>query len=826
MSFLGVRHFALLVLVFLTSPIFAGPVTVPANFAKGWNLAGNSTTEALDVRATFGSYEIQKPVTPKVVSVWKWNGATQRWAFYTTRMPATQLRTYVAEKGYDPLWVVRPGEGYWVNTADSFDLPESIASGTEKLPLVKGWNLSAFGRAIAPADLDVLIVNATGSSASTYWSWDTATQTWAFFAPSLYAKGGADLKTYAEDKSYIDFVSTGRRLLPGQGFWVNSSGAGTVDLPAPPASTSIAQSATPPTVNIELQPNVVVASADLEDALVYSDPPTAYSEGTLIFKGTPAELSSLKTDQPLILHGQPAKVASVTVYPDGNGGQVTTIKTRPATLDDVVKSVSVVGDLSLKAEDTTDADAVDATGMWRKMLSQTVPLGDNVTGTLSGTLTLAPTVKLDYQRSLGVVTSAKAQLISDVTLDITAKISGAADKTWEKELFRIRRWIPNQLGLPLFAVVPVSIGLKVATEGSVTSGYVGNLRLDAGAELTATGIVGSNALSYGATAKQIDALGKLTVSPFLQPSLQIDFLNQPLIGMSNQLGVSMMREVGVTATATTAERCTTDSASWDLVGTGWAEVPAFGRKSAGIYDLHPELMAAKRTCKGIPIANPGPDRSELAGTTVQLYGTQSTPSVPGALMAYDWKQVAIDGVTPITSTAGLDNSASPTPTFRAPDYPTRMKFQLVVTDDSGQVSQPKAVTLALQYNPEVAAKKTLVKDGGFWAAGEAWHENCGTYCFHPLVVGADPTQVLMTWTRLLQARHGREMPSGAECYSMHCTKEGPCYFEFNGNEPNIHYCTFGNLPQSHTTLQSNAPAGCAMGEIAVKYKTTDDFSCQ
>jgi hypothetical protein len=59
---------------------------VTIDVVKVWNLLGNSETSAIDVVTRLND-------TSKVVTVWKWNKASSKWAFYTPNMTAPELAT-------------------------------------------------------------------------------------------------------------------------------------------------------------------------------------------------------------------------------------------------------------------------------------------------------------------------------------------------------------------------------------------------------------------------------------------------------------------------------------------------------------------------------------------------------------------------------------------------------------------------------------------------------------------------------------------------------------------------------------------------------------
>ncbi|MBI2320094.1 MAG: hypothetical protein HYU75_24610 [Betaproteobacteria bacterium] len=199
------------------------------NFVTGWNLTGNSSSEALDIAAAFGD-------TGKVNTVWKWVPGTTRWAFYAPSLAAQQLSDYAASKGYDVLSSISGGEGFWVNAKSAFSA--SVAGGTPvetttfqtdaatgQSKLVTGWNLIAIGDNKTPSQFNASI-GATSPAAgqipinvTTLWAWDANLANWYFYAPSLEEKGGTVLADYITSKNYLNFGAN--TLGPTTGFWVN-----------------------------------------------------------------------------------------------------------------------------------------------------------------------------------------------------------------------------------------------------------------------------------------------------------------------------------------------------------------------------------------------------------------------------------------------------------------------------------------------------------------------------------------------------------------------------------------------------------------------------
>ena len=195
--------------------------------ATGWNLAGNTLSTPLEVAATFGAAATKDLIT----TVWKWVPSANGWAFYAPSLAAqggTALKDYADGKGYQVLTTINPGEGYWVNAkpaagANLAVIPALGGASFDYAPasLNSGWNLVATGPNEEPGGFNTRAV-AGGKELVTLWAWETANNSWYFFAPTLAAQGGSVLSNYVSGKGYLDFVATGKKLGSGIGFWVNA----------------------------------------------------------------------------------------------------------------------------------------------------------------------------------------------------------------------------------------------------------------------------------------------------------------------------------------------------------------------------------------------------------------------------------------------------------------------------------------------------------------------------------------------------------------------------------------------------------------------------
>ena len=207
-----------------------------AFIAPGWNLLGNGFATALNVASTFGNQDAPVAgITPNVVSLWKWNAAASRWAFYSPQLSVAANASYVAAHGYDLLATVNAREGYWIQTGATLILPAQGGAKanfgfTEFSALPAGFNLLSLSQKMSPTAFNNGVAQASPPSPSapiqsnftSLWAWDPAQQGWLFYAPSLEAGGGlAAVKAYALSKGYGHFQDQARSLDLGQGFWVS-----------------------------------------------------------------------------------------------------------------------------------------------------------------------------------------------------------------------------------------------------------------------------------------------------------------------------------------------------------------------------------------------------------------------------------------------------------------------------------------------------------------------------------------------------------------------------------------------------------------------------
>ena len=196
----------------------------------GWNLLGNGVNAPISVPTVFGN-------SSNVSTIWKWDAASSKWAFYTPSLPDGGA-SYAAAQGYENLTTINPGDGYWINAKAAFTFTTSAASiysasnfsPTSPTALLGSWNLIAVGDAILPAVLNASY-SASAPSAGSYsanvtsiWAWDATKAKWYFYSPVLDNAG--TLQKFLTDQGYLDFSTNNLKLQNGIGFWVNNNGNG------------------------------------------------------------------------------------------------------------------------------------------------------------------------------------------------------------------------------------------------------------------------------------------------------------------------------------------------------------------------------------------------------------------------------------------------------------------------------------------------------------------------------------------------------------------------------------------------------------------------
>jgi hypothetical protein len=201
----------------------------------GFNLIGNSFNVILHGSLLFGNQDSPiGGVTSNIVSVWKWNAANGRWAFYSPQLTVAGNVSYAASHNYDGLDPIDPGEGYWVNAINAMTItvptgPEFNWNGSNFPSLDPGFNLLATANSATPSQFNNN-VSATPPSPGviptnnfvSLWAWDAAAGKWYFYSPLLESSSGLPaVRSYADNHNYLHFQDFGKTLGIGIGFWVN-----------------------------------------------------------------------------------------------------------------------------------------------------------------------------------------------------------------------------------------------------------------------------------------------------------------------------------------------------------------------------------------------------------------------------------------------------------------------------------------------------------------------------------------------------------------------------------------------------------------------------
>jgi serine protease len=206
------------------SATLAGAPPVLLNFSTGWNLSGSANAASIDVVATFND-------SATVESVWKWNASRGRWAFHTPLLHGQALSAYASSKGYEVLTTLSSNDGFWLMARKPFStaLPAGPLLDVNSLSktLQPGWNLVSMGQSMTPQQFNdslsvaLATVDSYPNAVASIWAWDSAQSKWYFYAPSLATQGGTVLSDFISHSNYEDFVSRGKTLGEGTGFWIN-----------------------------------------------------------------------------------------------------------------------------------------------------------------------------------------------------------------------------------------------------------------------------------------------------------------------------------------------------------------------------------------------------------------------------------------------------------------------------------------------------------------------------------------------------------------------------------------------------------------------------
>lgn len=243
------KNFLVALAMALLAPLGAVANEWRLTVGPGWNLVGNGINASIDVADFFGDGPSSTPgISARIASVWKWDAAAGRWAFFSPRLGVTALEAFCAAKGYLPLKAIAPGEGFWINATSVIEFPirEGALVTLKRNQLRTGWNLLASGRMLTPSQLnnDLAATPAVGTqvpnSFTSLWTWDNGTGKWLFYAPELEARGLRENQLYAQSMGFLDFTRLGRVLGREVGFWVHSPVAGVSNW-TPPVGLSVSR---------------------------------------------------------------------------------------------------------------------------------------------------------------------------------------------------------------------------------------------------------------------------------------------------------------------------------------------------------------------------------------------------------------------------------------------------------------------------------------------------------------------------------------------------------------------------------------------------------
>ena len=188
-----------------TTTTMPGSVTLAVG--SGWNLL--SSTIGFEVATLFANPQ-------EFTSAWKWTdggAGSKGWAVYLS--DGEGGLSYAVAKGFVPLTAIASGEGFWLNSKTSKQIPITGTPIHGTLPLAQGWNLVGLKSAQA-----ALVTDLTSGNAEIISLWKWVTATWAVSLPNS-PDGGQE---YATGKGFLLLTA----ITPGEGFWVNTAGPLTI----------------------------------------------------------------------------------------------------------------------------------------------------------------------------------------------------------------------------------------------------------------------------------------------------------------------------------------------------------------------------------------------------------------------------------------------------------------------------------------------------------------------------------------------------------------------------------------------------------------------
>ncbi len=158
----------------------------------GWNLVG--TRIGFTLKEFFFNNDI-------FTSLWKWENGN--WA---VALPGKDTLSYTRAKGFNELFGIDPGEGFWVHSLVSAIVSIRGIPGNGVLNVNPGWNLLSLKSNEKKAVKD--LVSTVFFKITSVWKWEK--NNWAVFLPNM------DTVQYANSKGFhvIEYIN------PGEGFWM------------------------------------------------------------------------------------------------------------------------------------------------------------------------------------------------------------------------------------------------------------------------------------------------------------------------------------------------------------------------------------------------------------------------------------------------------------------------------------------------------------------------------------------------------------------------------------------------------------------------------
>lgn len=117
------------------------PALADVAVVQGWNLIGNDSGAVMTVAQRFAD-------PTQVSTVWKWNATTKNWSFFAPSLSATDLSIYAANKGYEVLSQISPGDGFWVNSLQAFTFSTSTQTAVTKNAAEGLWRGTVLGNSV------------------------------------------------------------------------------------------------------------------------------------------------------------------------------------------------------------------------------------------------------------------------------------------------------------------------------------------------------------------------------------------------------------------------------------------------------------------------------------------------------------------------------------------------------------------------------------------------------------------------------------------------------------------------------------------------------